>query len=93
MPTIVVNQLRIMDDVPLAVVSEQRNSYLGLIFDEHLSWSHHVVRVCKSMSYYLHLLFKQKHVIKEDLLKTLTESLVLCRLTYSLPVCMGSFTI
>ena len=77
----------IMDDVPLAVVSEQRNSYLGLIFDEHLSWSHHVVRVCKSMSYYLHLLFK------EDLLKTLTESLVLCRLTYSLPVCMGSFTI
>ena len=36
------------------------------------------------MSYYLYML--HRHFIKEDLLKTLTESLVLSHLTYSLPV-------
>ena len=51
-----------------------------------LAWSHHVAKVCKSMSYYLYLLLKHRHVIKEDLLKTLTESLVLSHSLYCLPV-------
>ena len=74
----------IMDNIPLSVVSKHR--YLGLVFDEHLTWSHHITKVCKSMSYYLYMLSKHRHVIKEDLLKTLTERLVLSHLTYSLPV-------
>ena len=74
----------ILDNVPLTVVSKQR--YLGLIFDECLAWSHHVSKVCKSMSYYLYLLLKHRHVIKEDLWKTLTESLVLSHSLYCLPV-------
>jgi len=64
-----------LDDVLLTVVSKQ--CYFGLIFDDHLSWSNHVAKVCKSMSYYLYLLLKNQRVIKHDLLKTLTESLVL----------------
>jgi len=43
-----------LDDVPLTVVSKQH--YLGLIFDDRLTWSHHVAKVYKSMSYYLYLL-------------------------------------
>ena len=72
-----------MDNVPLSVVSKQR--YHGLIFDERLTWSHQIMEVCKSMSYYLYMLSKHRHVIKEDLLKTLIESLVLSH-SYSLPV-------
>ena len=62
-----------MDDVILSVVPKQK--YLGLIFDEHLTWYCHVSKVCKSMSYYLHLLCKHRHVLTDDLLKTLAESL------------------
>ena len=53
----------------LTVVSKQR--YLGLIFDNTFSWSHHVSKVCQSMSYYLYLLNKQRLVFKSDLLKLL----------------------
>ena len=40
-----------VDDVVLKVVTSQR--YLGLVFDDCLSWSQHVSQVCKKMSYYL----------------------------------------
>jgi len=43
-----------VNDIHLAVVCKQR--YLSLIFDDNLSWSHHVSKVCQSMSYYLYLL-------------------------------------
>lgn len=68
----------------LNVVSKQR--YLGLIFDDQLNWSYYDGKVCKSMLYYIYLISKHHHVIKADLLRTLTESLVLSRLLYSLPV-------
>ena len=74
----------LVEGVPLSVVSKQ--CYLGLIFDDQLKWSFHVGKVCKSMSYYLYLINKHRHVIKADLLKTLIESLVLSHLLYSVPV-------
>ena len=40
-----------VDNIPLSVVSKQK--YLGLMFDDALSWSHQVSKVCQSMSYYL----------------------------------------
>ena len=73
-----------MDDVILSVVPKQK--YLGLIFDERLTWYYHVSKVCKSMSYYLHLLCKHRHVLTDDFLKTLAESLVFSHLIYCLPV-------
>ena len=84
----------IVDNIPLSVVPKQR--YLDLVFDECLTWSHHITKVSKSTYVILfcsYILSKHKHVIKEDLLKTLTESLVLSHLTYYLPVCMGSFIV
>jgi len=64
-PTIFVN------DIPLSVVSKQK--YLGLIFDDVLSCSRQISKVCQSMSYYLYLLSKQSLIFKTDLL---IESLV-----------------
>ena len=60
--------------------------YLGLTFDDALSWSHQVFKVCQSMSFYLHLLNKQKLIFKMDLLKLLIESLVFSHVLYCLPV-------
>ena len=74
----------LVGNTPLTVVSKQK--YLGLIFDDALSWSHQVSKVCRSMSYYLYLLNKHKHVFKMNLLTLLTESLVFSHLLYSLPV-------
>ena len=34
----------------------EKQKYLGLIFDSTMSWTHHVVNVCRKMSYYLCLL-------------------------------------
>ena len=73
-----------MDDVILSVVPKQK--YFGLIFDERLTWYYHVSKVCKSVSYYLHLLCKHQHVLTDDFLKTLAESLVFSHLIYCLPV-------
>ena len=50
-----------------------------------LSWCHQVSKVCQSMSYYLHLLNKQKLIFKMDLLKLFIESLVLFYV-----LCLGS---
>jgi len=66
-PTVFVN------NIPLSVVSKQK--YLGLMFDDTISWSHQVSKVCRSMSYYLYLLNKQKLIFKTDLFKLLIESL------------------
>ena len=73
-----------VDNIPLSVVSKQK--YLGLIFDDALSWSHQVFKVCQSLSYYLHFLKKQKLIFKMDLLKLLIESLVFSHVLYCLPV-------
>ena len=73
-----------VNGIHLAVVCKQK--YLGLIFDDTLSWSHHVSKVCQSMSYYLYLLNKQRLVFKTSLLKLLIERLVFSRLVYCLPV-------
>ena len=83
----------IVDNTPLSVVSKHR--YLGLVFDECLTLSHHITKVCKSLSYYLYstcYLNVYVHGIMEDLFKILTESLVLSHLIYSLPVWSPSFS-
>ena len=67
-PTIFVNY------IPLNATFKQK--YLGLIFDDTLSWSHQVSKVCRSISYYLYLLNKQRKIFKTDLFKLLFESLV-----------------
>ena len=76
-----------VNNTPLSVVSKQK--YLVLIFDSTLSWSS---KVCRSMSYYLYLLNKQRLIFKTDLFKMLIESLVFSHVLYCLPVWGPSLT-
>ena len=66
----------IMDNIPLTVVSKQCYLVSDLVASCH--------KVCKSML--LRICITYLSIIKEDVLKTLTESLVLSHLTYSLTV-------
>ena len=66
------------------MVTQQK--YLGLVFDSQLSWSSHVFGVCKKMSYYLYLLNSYRHVLSNNLMKLLLDSLVLSHVYYALPV-------
>ena len=70
--------------IVLKAVTKQK--YLGLVFDESLSWDHHVSLLCKRMSYYLYVIRCHRNVLGCKLLKLLTESLVLSHLNYCLPV-------
>ena len=74
----------VVGDSPLRVVDEQK--YLGLVFDNHLTWTSHVSQVCKKMAYYLHLLNRHKHVINAAVMKMLINCLVLSHLHYALTV-------
>ena len=74
----------VVDDTVLQVVTKQK--YLGVIFDNCLSWNHHVSHICKKMSYYLYVINKHRHVFSSDLMKLLIDSLVFSHLNYSLPV-------
>ena len=60
--------------------------YIGLVFDQNLSWDHHVSLLCKRMSYYLYVIHCHRNVLGSKLLKLLTESLVLSHLNYCLPI-------
>ena len=72
------------DIVILQVTVKQK--YLGLIFDNQLSWSSHVSHVCKKMAYYLHLVGLHKRILPANLIKLLMDSLVLPRMQYALLV-------
>jgi len=64
----------------------EKQKYLGLIFDSTMSWSHHVAKVCRKMSYYICLLRSHRHVIDYSLMKILLESLVLSHFSYCITV-------
>ena len=63
--------------------------YIGLIFDVmNISCGHTDTTMLQTYASPCHIyyLYQHKHVIKYDLIKTLSESLVLSHLTYFLPV-------
>ena len=74
----------LLDSVPLSSVQKQK--YLGVTFDTNLNWSSHVASVCRSMSYYLHLINCHVKSLSSDIIKMLVESLVFSRYTYVLSV-------
>ena len=65
-----------------------KQKYLGLIFDNRLTWtSHmHVSNICKNISYYLRLVGLYKLVLPIGLIKLLMDSLVLPHILYALSV-------
>ena len=77
-PAILVNNMILQTTV--------KQKYLGLIFDNQLTWSNHVSNVCKKMSYYLHLVSLHRRVLPVRLIKLLMDSLVLSHMQYALPV-------
>ena len=64
----------LLNSVPLSSVQKQK--YLGVTFDTNLNWSSHVAGVCRSMSYYLHLINCHVKSLPSDIIKMLVESLV-----------------
>ena len=73
-----------IDGQQLQEVEEQK--YLGIIFDSKLQWGPQVNYICKKASYYLYLLCSHRKSLTHDILKMLTESLILSRFDYALPV-------
>ena len=58
--------------------------YLGVLIDDHLTWTAQVSHVCKLMSYYLFWINSKRKFLSSVGIKMLIDSLVLSRLTYAL---------
>ena len=74
----------LIDGQQLQEVEEQK--YLGITFDSKLQWGPQVNCICKKASYYLYLLCSHRKSLTHDILKMLTEFLILSRFDYALPV-------
>ena len=70
-------------DVILQRVTVQK--YLGVLIDDHLTWTAQVSHVSKLMSFYLSWISKRKF-LSPVVIKMLIDSLVLSRLAYALSV-------
>ena len=65
----------------------QTQKYLRIVFDKELKWGAQVSNVCKKISYYI--TYVHWKLLTFEVLKTLTESLILAELT--IPVLGPSF--
>ena len=64
----------------------EEQKYLGIVFDNKLQWGPQVDYMCKKASYFLYLLSIHCRSLTYDILKMLTESLILSQFDYALPV-------
>ena len=69
------------------ILQEVKNQkYLGVVFDNKLSWNDQLSQVCKKMSYYLFWINSNRKSLSPTIIKMLINSLVLSHLDYALPV-------
>ena len=61
----------------------ETQKYLGIIFDKKLQWGAQLNNVCRKISCMLSL---HRKSLTCDVLKMLSESLILSRIDYALPV-------
>ena len=61
-------------------------NYLGITFDQNISWKPHLLKVTKKISRTLGVMSKLKHMLPTHILKTLYDSLVLPHIMYGLLV-------
>jgi len=73
----------VVGTIVLNVVTNQR--YLGLVFDQNLSWDQHASHIYKRMSYYLYAICCHRNVLNSKLLKRLLASQLLS-------ICLGHFS-
>ena len=70
-----------MDGSPLMSVATQK--YLGVVIDNDLCWSSHILALCKMAYYLIHC---HRRSLPVAVLKMLIQSLVLSHLHYAMPV-------
>ena len=59
-------------------------NFLGIIIDECINWNAHVDKIANKISRNLGLLSKPKQFLPTAILKTLYDTLILCRLCYAI---------
>ena len=72
---------------------ETPQKYFGIIFDNKplvLQWGAQLNNVCRKISYYLYMLSLHRNSLTFDVLKMLSESLILSRIDYALATCIRS---
>lgn len=71
-----------IDSVPIEFVKSF--DYLGIIFDNHLTWKAHISKISVKMSKSIGIMCKLKHFLSTDILLTLYNSLFLTYLNYGI---------
>ena len=60
--------------------------YLGLLVKYDLSWADHILQLCKTMNYYVHVLRRLKKIFPKQLLLKIYKSYVQSKLDYGLSI-------
>ena len=59
-------------------------NFLGIIINENLSWTNHITNISIKISKSLGIMYKMKHFLPLNILKTLYSSMILPHLTYGI---------
>ena len=77
-----------------ATIEETNNiKFLGIIFDKHLPFKHHVDVIARKISKYVGILFKLSKYLPLEIIKTLYYSLINPFLLYGIEVWHGRYNI
>ena len=60
--------------------------YLGLLVKDDLSWDDHILQLCKTMNYYVHVLCRLNKIFPKQLLLKIYKSYVQSKLDYGLSI-------
>ena len=60
--------------------------YLGLLAKDDLSWDDHILQLCKTMNYYVHVLRRLNKIFSKQLLLKINKSYVQSKLDYGLSI-------
>ena len=80
-----------LDQFSINLVSNQielihKAKYLGLLVKEDLSWDDHILQLCKSMNYYVHVLRRLNKIFPKQLLIRVYKSYMQSKLDYGLSI-------
>ena len=57
--------------------------YIGLLVKDDVSWDEHILQLCKSMNYYVHVLRRLNNIIPKQLLLKVYKSYIHSILDYA----------
>ena len=66
--------------------------YFGLLVKDDLSWDDHILQLCKSMNYYVHVLRRLNKIFPKQLLMRVYKSYIQSKLDYGLSICIWGCT-